>query len=273
LLAAVQSVIGKQSPDKNQQAPALFIGHGSPMNAIDDNDYTRGWAAAGVALTGARAILSISAHWETRSGTYITSNAKPRTIYDMRGFPEALYKVRYDAPGNPQLATQLVSTPYRYPIATSATWGLDHGSWSVLVHLQPKADIPVLQLSLNSSLSLLQHYELGRQLAELRERGIAILGSGNIVHNLRLRRSIDDPYDWASEFDERIAKLASDRNFIATTALQDFGGIAKLAHPTTEHYLPLLYVLGALGKNEEFQWFNQGFTKSTLGMRSLLALG
>lgn len=275
LAAIVTSVLAKGSGDRDRssqtRAPALFVGHGSPMNAIESNRFTDGWASMGQALGRSRAILSISAHWETDGGSFVTASANPRVIYDMRGFPEALYRVRYPALGAPRIAAGMARGEGTYPIATSNEWGLDHGTWSVLVHLRPEADIPVIQLSLNRDLSLLDHLALGRELAGLRDMGVAIMGTGNIVHNLRLRRMDDLQYDWAHAFDDKVAALIDDRNFEGTTEFSRLGAPARLSHPTLEHYIPMMYVLGALGTEESFRWFNLGFTKATLGMRSLIS--
>jgi 4,5-DOPA dioxygenase extradiol len=253
------------------RAPALFIGHGSPMNAIEQNAFTAGWRDAGKSLDGVRAILSVSAHWETTRGSFLTAAPQPRLVYDMHGFPEPLYRVKYPAPGAPQLASAIAKGPAPYPLAATDAWGLDHGTWSVLVHLRPAADIPVIQLSLSRELNLADHLALGQELAKLRDMGVAIMGTGNIVHNLRLRRTDGTQYAWAQEFDQSIAALIDDRNFGGTAKLQSLGAPARLSHPTLEHYIPLMYVLGALSPTDTFQWFNHGFTKATLGMRSLIS--
>lgn len=274
-MGCVQSVIaesgGAKNPSDVPRAPALFIGHGSPMNAIEENTFTAGWRAAGQSLKEVRAILSVSAHWETTGGSFLTAAPQPRIIYDMRGFPAELYRVKYPAPGAPQLAEAIANAPTPYPLAATQAWGLDHGTWSVLVHLRPSADIPVIQLSLSRELSLSEHLALGRELEKLRDMGVAIMGTGNIVHNLRLRRMDGVQYEWAQEFDERIATLIDDRDFAGTAALENIGLAARLSHPSLEHYIPLMYVLGALSPKDKIQWFNPGFTKATLGMRSLIS--
>ena len=274
-MGCVQSVIADsgsaKAPDDVRRAPALFIGHGSPMNAIEENTFTAGWREAGQSLKGVRAILSVSAHWETTGGSFLTAAQQPRLVYDMRGFPAALYRVKYPAPGAPKLAAAIADSRTSYPLAATEAWGLDHGTWSVLVHLRPDADIPVIQLSLSRELSLLEHLAVGRELEKLRDMGVAIMGTGNIVHNLRLRRMDGVQYEWAQEFDERIATLIDDRDFTSTTALENIGIAARLSHPSLEHYIPLMYVLGALSPKDKIQWFNPGFTKATLGMRSLIS--
>jgi 4,5-DOPA dioxygenase extradiol len=254
---------------EGKRQPAIFVGHGSPMNAIQSNRFTNGWRKFGQSVPAPAAIVSISAHWQTRGGTFVTSNPHPKIIYDMYGFPDELYRIQYPARGLPIIADQLNQLSPSLPIRSTTEWGLDHGTWSVLVHMYPEANIPVVQLSMNADLRPEEHYELGGQLRALRKRGVLIIGSGNIVHNLRLRREISNPFDWAIEFDKRIAQSIEDREFTAAVDYQHMGRLAQLAHPTNEHYLPLLYVLGLATENEGMNWFNEGITKGCLGMRCL----
>jgi 4,5-DOPA dioxygenase extradiol len=225
--------------------PALFIGHGSPMNAIEPSRWADAWRAIAAATPRPRAILCISAHWYTR-GSAVTAMPHPRTIHDFYGFPPALFACQYPAPGDPALAAQVrqLLAPAAVQLDESE-WGLDHGSWSVLLHMYPEAGIPVLQLSLDGTLAPRAHYELARRLAPLREAGVLILGSGNVVHNLRLmqRDPAVQPYDWAVRFNNvvRRAVLAGDHDSLLDFERGDAD--ARRSMPTPEHYLPLLYVL------------------------------
>lgn len=250
--------------------PVLFLGHGSPMNAIELNEFSSGWRKVGKTLPVPNAILCISAHWETR-GTFVTAMEKPRTIHDFGGFPQALFDVQYPAPGSPELAIETQKLLKSVEAGPDETWGLDHGAWSVIKHLYPKADIPVIQLSLDYSKSPREHYELARELASLREKGVLIIGSGNMVHNLRIIdwNKPDSGYDWAIETDAKIRELIDDGNH---QALIDYkkGGLAfEQSIPTPEHYLPLLYTLALQGKNEEASFFN---TKTILGSISMTSV-
>lgn len=252
--------------------PVFFLGHGSPMNAIAENDYTKRLAGMRELAPAPRAILMVSAHWLTE-GTYVTAMAQPRTIHDFYGFPEELGKVQYPAPGDPGLARELAKE-ITSPLITldEREWGLDHGTWSVLRHIYPAAEIPVLQLSIDITRPPEWHYELGRQLASLRERGVLIVGSGNLVHNLR-RISWDPrakPVDWALEFDawtkEKLLRrddLALTRDFTASKA-------GKLSVPTPDHYYPLLYVLGASEKSEP-RFSVEEIQNGSIAMRSFVA--
>ena len=188
--------------------PVLFVGHGNPMNVIEENEFSRAWDAAGKSLPKPKAIICISAHWVTR-GTLVTAMDKPRTIYDFYGFPPEMYEIRYDAPGAPDLAEQVRRIIKNTEVKPDLNWGLDHGTWTVLKRMFPKADVPVIQMSLDANFEAQKHYEVSRQLKELREEGVLIIGSGNIVHNLRMARFDDSAYDWAVDFDQRIAKWIS----------------------------------------------------------------
>jgi len=250
--------------------PALFIGHGSPMNAIERNRFTAAWAALGAALPTPRAILAVSAHWFTR-GTLLTGQASPPTIHDFHGFPRALSQIEYGAAGEPALAAELAAALAQHGAAVSDDWGIDHGTWSVLVHMYPAADVPVVQLSIDATRPPRFHYELGQALRALRERGILVLGSGGIVHNLGRvdwTNSLPPPA-WAASFDELVrTKVVAGED----AALIDYGALgeaARLSIPTPEHYLPLLYVLGARHPGEAASIPLSGFDLGTISMTAV----
>lgn len=250
--------------------PVLFLGHGSPMNAIEDNPFSRGWQEVGRGLPRPSAILCISAHWETR-GTFVTGMDKPRTIHDFGGFPQALFDVQYPAPGSPELAASTQQAITSAHVGVDHAWGLDHGAWSVIIHLFPKADIPVVQLSLDRTLSPAQHYALASELASLRKKGVLIIGSGNMVHNLGV---IDwhNPaggYDWAQEASTRMKELiqSGDHGGLVNYGTQ---GIAfQLSIPTPEHYLPLLYTLALKEEADPLSLFNDQLMMGSIAMTSL----
>jgi 4,5-DOPA dioxygenase extradiol len=257
-----------EAPDSEAKMPVLFVGHGSPMNAIEDNEFSRAWAEAAKALPTPRAILCVSAHWET-NGTQVTAMARPRIIHDFQGFPGALFQKQYPAPGSPDLARLAQTIARPTPIALDLEWGLDHGAWSVLCRMFPKADIPVVQLSLDRGKAPAAHYALGRKLAGLRRKGVLIVGSGNVVHNLREIIWRDTALDWAVEFDARIAQAIRTREHDSIIHYQGFGQAASLAVPTNEHFLPLLYVLAAQDAREGVQFFAEKVTLGSMSMRSL----
>jgi len=236
--------------------PAVFLGHGSPMNAIERNAFHESWIALGQSLPRPRAVLCISAHWETH-GTAVSTAERPETVHDFYGFPRALHELVYPAPGAPHVARRVAELLAPVRIGLDPTQGLDHGAWGVLVGLYPQADVPVLQLSLDHDAPGEAHYALGRRLAPLREEGVLLLGSGNIVHNLRLRDPRGGPPpDWAVRFDAAVrdAVLAGEHRRLAR--VDGFGHDAALAVPTPEHYWPLLYVLGARHADEPVALFN-----------------
>ncbi len=253
--------------------PVLFIGHGSPMNALADNDFTRHLKSLGESIPLPKKILMISAHWMTK-GVEVQASPNPKMIYDFYGFPEALYKINYPAPGDVGLAGTVKSTLNLYQAELDHEWGFDHGAWSVLHHMYPKADIPVVQLSLNENfMNLRDHYNLARELKKLREQGVLIIGSGNIVHNLRqLSRGENAPvFDWAREFDEIIkaAILNADLTQLLAEDSSKYS-LWKMAHPSIDHYLPLLYVLGATDPGEKTMFPYESFELGSLSMRSVL---
>lgn len=261
--------------------PVLFVGHGSPLNVIQPNAYRPGWEALGTEF-GRRwpcpaLILCISAHWLTQ-GWWLTGMAQPPTIHDFGGFPQALFEQQYPAPGAPELARALAAALRQpdtaQPLAVDTQdWGLDHGCWGVLKPMFPQADIPVIQLSIDYSQPSEAHYALGRQLRGLRERGVLVLASGNIVHNLRtLRREVPDnqAYDWAVDFDHWVAGLLTQGRPEALASFLQQGELARLAHPTYDHFLPLLYAAGAAHADDTVKFFNEGFQGASISMRSVI---
>lgn len=259
--------------DKTDKMPVLFLGHGSPMNAIEENEFVQGFRKVGKEIPKPIAVLVVSAHWETK-GTFVTAMEKPKTIHDFGGFPKELYEVQYPAPGNPELAKEVKSKVKKTEVGLDVNWGLDHGAWSVVKHLYPKADVPVIQMSLDYSQPAQYHYELAKELSSLRKKGVLIIGSGNMVHNLRMvdwRRlnESDYSYDWASEASEKMKKfiLSGDHNQLINYQAQ--GKEFSLAIPTPEHYLPLLYALALKEKNEEISLFNDKAVGGSLTMTSV----
>ena len=243
-------------PRMANRLPALFIGHGSPMNALEDNAFTRGWQDAARRIPKPRAIVCVSAHWETR-GVGVTATPAPETIHDFYGFPQALFNVRYPAPGDPALAAQIAQMVKSAKVHPDTEWGLDHGAWSVLRIMYPQADIPVLQLSLDSAQPGAFHYRLGQELAPLRDDGVLILGSGNIVHNLRLFDfHATQPADWAARADGIIRERIASRDHDSLLDWNALGTEVARGIPTPEHYLPLLYTLALRGDGEPVRIFN-----------------
>ncbi|HTP09206.1 MAG TPA: 4,5-DOPA dioxygenase extradiol [Anaerolineae bacterium] len=255
-------------PDSDQKMPVLFVGHGNPLNAIEDNEYSRAWAEVGQSLPRPNAILCISAHWET-IGTQVTGMNKPKTIHDFGGFPRELFEFQYAAPGSIELAYLTKEVVKGTAVDIDQNWGLDHGTWSVLCRMFPEANVPVVQLSLDRSQKPDYHYALGKELQALRNKGVLIIGSGNIVHNLRTAVWREGAYDWAIEFDAKIKDLVLDGNHDSIVHYQTLGQTANLAIPTDEHYLPLLYALSLQAKNEQVKFFADRVTMGSLSMRSL----
>jgi 4,5-DOPA dioxygenase extradiol len=256
-----------------QHQPVLFVGHGSPLNAIEDNIWSRGFRALADKLPRPRAVLTVSAHWFV-DRTGVTGNQQPKTIHDFGGFPTELYAINYPAPGAPQLARQIVDLLAAHQAALDDTWGLDHGTWTVLRHIFPAADIPVLQLSINAQLPVAAHIEIGRALAPLRDENILIFASGNIVHNLRdafmrsQRGDLTTP-DWARAFDQKIADALSGHDHQTFIHALD-GKIGAQAHPSPDHYLPLLYAAGASTEQDSVSFPITGFDMGSLSMRAVL---
>lgn len=250
--------------------PVLFVGHGSPMNAIEENEYTRGWKIIAGNIPKPKAILSVSAHWYV-SGTKILNDKAPKMVYDMYGFPDELYEVKYSPQGAPevaQLSKALITTQSRF----DNSWGIDHGTWSVLVHMYPKADISVFQISVDAGASPAIHYQIGKDLKSLRQQGVLIFGTGNVVHNLRL---VDwnmpgAGFDWAHEFDDYIYENIQSGNHDKILNYKELGDLARLAVPTPDHFIPLLYVLGATDKDDKVSVFNKSGELGSLSMTSYL---
>jgi 4,5-DOPA dioxygenase extradiol len=265
---------------KSERMPVLFVGHGSPMNAISDNEYRRSWQTLGAdfgkRMPKPQLILCISAHWLT-DGWWLTAMDQPKTIHDFGGFPQELFDVQYRAPGDAaaaQVIASLVRQRASAPLGLDpGAWGLDHGSWSVLQPMFPDADIPVIQLSMDYSRAPEDHYALAKQLKSLRDRGVLMVGSGNIVHNLRQMQrgaASHQAYDWALEFDHTIGGYIQQGNLAALQNFQKLGQVAQMAHPTHEHYLPLLYAAGAVEAKEPMRFFNTSFQGGSISMRSVV---
>jgi 4,5-DOPA dioxygenase extradiol len=253
--------------------PVLFLGHGSPMNAIEENEFVEGFRNIGKSIPRPNAILCVSAHWETR-GTFVTAMEKPKTIHDFGGFPKALYDVQYPAPGNPQLANEAKSLIKSANIELDHKWGLDHGAWSVIKHLYPEADVPVIQMSLDYYQTPQYHYDLMKELASLRNKGVLIIGSGNMVHNLRevaWNKFDADNYafDWALEASDKMKKYILNGDHKQLINYRCHGKAFELAIPTPEHYLPLLYTLALKEENEGIHLFNDKAVAGSLTMTSV----
>jgi 4,5-DOPA dioxygenase extradiol len=248
--------------------PAIFFGHGNPMNALRQNEFTEGWAALGRALPRPAAILCVSAHWYIPT-VAVTAMSRPRTIHDFGGVPEPLYKVQYPAPGSVQLAERVQKLLAPVAVQLDAGWGLDHGTWSVLIHVYPDADIPVVQLSIDATREASWHYEVARQLQPLRDEGVLIMGSGNIVHNLHAyswgNRAVS-PYDWALRFECRARELLQAREIAPLVAYETLGRDAILSAPTPDHYLPLVYVLAQHRAADEISFPVEGFDGGSISM-------
>lgn len=248
--------------------PALFFGHGNPMNALGNNEYTQAWAALGASLPRPRAVLCISAHWYVPQ-LAVTAMTEPRTIHDFGGFPQELFDVQYPAPGDPTLAREVQQLLAPLDVDLDDRWGLDHGTWSVLCHVFPKADVPVVQLSIDETRAPHFHYEIGQRLRPLRDAGVLIVGSGDIVHNLHAYawgRHPVEPYDWALRFESRVRDLIEAREH---APLIDYGSLGKdalLSVPTPEHYLPLLYVLGTADANDAITFPVEGMDGGSVSM-------
>jgi 4,5-DOPA dioxygenase extradiol len=259
--------------DSTERMPVLFLGHGSPMNAIEENEFVQGWREIGKTLPKPNAVLCVSAHWETK-GTCVTAMDNPKTIHDFGGFPKELYEVQYPAPGSPELAKETKSIIKKTEIGLDDKWGLDHGTWSIIKHLYPDANVPVIQLSLDYQQSPQYHYELAKELAPLRNKGVLIIGSGNMVHNLRMvdwRRLNESDYgfDWAIEANEKMKKFILSGDYKPLIEYKSQGKEFNLAIPTPEHYLPLLYALALKQENEMISLFNDKAVGGSLTMTSV----
>ena len=248
--------------------PSLFIGHGNPMNALQDNDWTRAWAQLGTALPRSKAVLCISAHWYLPE-TAVTALARPPSFHDFGGFPPALYQIQYPAPGLPELAARVARLLNPELVKADNGWGLDHGAWSILIHLYPAADVPVIELSINETKEASWHFDLARRLRPLRDEGVLILGSGNLVHNLHAYswgRHAIEPYDWALRFEQRARELLLAADFWPLVDYEQLGSDALLSAPTPDHYLPLLYVLAQHREGESIRFPVAGFDGGSISM-------
>lgn len=251
-----------------QVLPAIFFGHGNPLNAVLENRYTAAWRQIGTEVSGPKAILSISAHWFV-PGTGVTISTSPRTIHDFGGFPQELYQVQYPAPGDPALARRVQDMLKPLPVGFDDSWGLDHGTWSVLRHVYPNADVPVVQLSIDEAQPASVHFEIGRRLAPLRAEGILIVGSGNLVHNLHAYawgRHMPDPYDWAIRFEEEAKQMMIAGEYKPLIDYESLGPEAMLSIPTPDHYLPLLYVIGSRQEGEVITFPIEGVDGGSISM-------
>lgn len=256
-----------------ERMPVLFVGHGSPMYAIEDNEFVQSWRNLGEELPVPKSIIAISAHWETR-GTQVTAMQNPPTIHDFGGFPRELYEIQYPAPGNPDLANEAIKSITGSQVLADEKWGLDHGTWSVIRRIYPKADIPIIQMSLDYHKSPKEHYQLGKELASFRDKGVMIIGSGNIVHNLRRvawDKTDDEEYgfDWAIEANELVKKQIAENNHQALIDYKSLGKSMQMAVPTLDHYLPLLYALALKRDDEEVLLFNDKAVMGSLTMTSV----
>lgn len=260
-------------PETGQLMPALFVGHGSPMNGIENNEFSNYWKKLASEMPQPKAVICISAHWLTK-GTFITAADHPQTIHDFGGFPQELFDVQYPAPGSLQLAEETTKLFEPGKVGLDHEWGLDHGTWTVVRHMYPQANIPVLQLSIDYYQPGMYHYELAKNLIELRKRGVLIMGSGNMVHNLRMvafdkLNEKEYGFDWAHEMNTTFKKLINEGNHRALAEYEKLGPSAKLAIPTPDHYWPLMYILALQQKNEEPIYFNDRAVGGSLTMTSV----
>ena len=259
--------------EQEQLMPVLFIGHGSPMNGIEDNEFSRRWAQMATEIQTPKAVLVVSAHWFTK-GTQITAMDFPKTIHDFGGFPKELFAVQYPAPGNPLLAKETVELIHSAKVELDHDWGLDHGTWTVVRHMYPDAKIPVLQLSIDYTKGAQYHYDLAKELYSLRKKGVLIIGSGNMVHNLRMVAwdKMNEPgygYDWALQMNDKFKSLITTGDYKPLINYESLGKEALLAIPTPEHYLPLLYTLGLKGNKDKIAFFNDKAVAGSLTMTSV----
>lgn len=258
---------------RTPKMPVLFLGHGSPMNAVEENEFVKGFRDVAKEIPNPNAILCVSAHWETR-GTFVTAMEKPMTIHDFGGFPQALFEVQYPAPGSPELARETKSLVKKADVGLDEKWGLDHGAWSVIKHMYPNADVPIIQMSLDYSQTPQFHYELARELKSLREKGVLIVGSGNMVHNLKMvawdKLNADEyGFDWAIEASEKMKKYILSGDHKQLIDFRSQGKSFDLAIPTPEHYLPLLYSLALKDESENVSLFNDKAVAGSLTMTSV----
>jgi len=269
-LSEIKNLTGSLKVDGDLM-PVLFIGHGSPMNGIEANEFSEKWADIGRTMPVPKAVIVVSAHWFTR-GTAVTAMNNPQTIHDFGGFPQALFNVQYPAPGSPELAAETAKLITSTEVVLDHDWGLDHGAWTVLTHMFPLADIPVLQLSIDYTKNPKEHYDLAKELYQLRKKGVLIMSSGNMVHNLRMlnwEMINGGGYDWALEMNDVFKNLIMNRDHQPLINWQNLGTSGKLSIPTPEHYLPLLYTLGLQNDKEEVSIFNDKAVGGSLTMTSV----
>lgn len=269
----LEHFISKEQKNTAEQMPVLFIGHGSPMNAIEDNQFSKKWREVAKTLPSPKAILCISAHWET-AGTLVTAMKNPVTIHDFGGFPPELYQMQYPAPGSSWLAGETRNAITSMSVKNDEQWGLDHGCWSVLIQMYPEANIPVVQLSLDYTKAAQYHYDLAKELAPLRTKGVLIIGSGNMVHNLRRIKMTGDDFnapfgfDWAIEANDLFKNFINENNHYKLIKYESLGDAVELAIPTPEHYLPMLYALALRREHEQIEYFNDQPVAGSLTMTS-----
>jgi 4,5-DOPA dioxygenase extradiol len=276
-IGTAAAAAGLEALQPSPRMPVLFLGHGSPMNAIEDNEFRRSWQALGTEFGKTwpkpQLVLCISAHWITR-GWHVLGMARPPTIHDFGGFPQELFDQQYPAPGAPAIAKQIAGGITEPHVGVDEhEWGLDHGTWSVLKPMFPAADIPVIQLSLDYARPPTEHFALGQQLRALREQGVLVVGSGNVVHNLRtMQRAAgrDQAYPWTFEFDRNTAELIEKGDLAQLADFQEMGQVAHMAHPTYDHYLPLLHAAGAADPGEKVRFFNEAYQGGSIAMRSVI---
>ena len=264
-------MLGIQSWRRERVLPAIFFGHGNPMNALARNAYTEAWANLGASIARPKAVLCISAHWFIPE-TGITVTTAPRTIHDFGGFPRELYQVQYPAPGDPELARRVQKMLAPLPVKLDESWGLDHGTWSVLCHVYPQADVPIVQLSIDETQPAAFHYEIGKRLAPLRDEGVLIVGSGNLVHNLHTYawgKHPVDPFDWAVRFEQQAREMLLAGEHKPLIDYEKLGQDALLSIPTPDHYLPLLYVVATRQQGEKLQFPVEGVDGGSISMLSV----
>lgn len=254
----------------SERMPLVFLGHGSPMNALEDTGYSRAWRALGQTLPRPAAILVVSAHWMTRGTTLVDVSRLPRTIHDFHGFPDALYQQTYPAPGQPDLARDVVAMLARHNAQEDDRWGLDHGAWTILKFLYPEADVPVFQISIDMSRDLDHQLEIGQAISSLRDRGVLVLGSGNVVHNLRTIRPGGAPQDFALAFDAMFADRLTARDFAALSDRAGLGALLGAAHPSVDHYLPALTIAGASDTRDDLTFMTDTIDFGSISMRSFV---
>ena len=259
--------------EEDDKMPVLFVGHGSPMNGIEDNAFSKGWQDIGVKMAVPKAVICVSAHWLTK-GTHVTANPEPETIHDFGGFPQELFNVQYPAPGDPELARETAGLITKTQVGLDHEWGLDHGTWTVLRHMYPEAKIPVLQLSIDYYKPAQYHYELAQELAALRKKGVLVMGSGNMVHNLRMVdfnriNEVGYGFDWALEMDAHFKKAILEGDHASLIQYEKYGKAAQLAIPTPDHYYPLLYTAGLAGNKAVPTLFNDVAVAGSLTMTSV----